>query len=287
MKTSLSFFIIVSRPRFWIYSLGPFLIGGAAALSQNEFTQLPWIPLLLFALYFFTFSNLYIYGINDIFDYETDRRNPKKSEYEILVTPERWKILWSAILLTTLPFLIYAFFLGTDALLWFLAFLFFAGEYSAPPIRAKSIPFLDSFMSAGHYVAGGVLGFVLAGGEAISWPLVIAGLLWAMAMHAYSAIPDITADKEAGLSTVATFLKTNGTLMFCTLAYTIATALGARVFGPLFFLLGVPYIFIMYKTYSSRDVFGWYTVFPKLNLLVGFLLFCLTLAFVFGIKFPT
>jgi 4-hydroxybenzoate polyprenyltransferase len=29
---------------------------------------------------------------------------------------------------------------------------------------------------------------------------------WAMAMHAFSAVPDIQADKDAKLATIATFL---------------------------------------------------------------------------------
>jgi 4-hydroxybenzoate polyprenyltransferase len=36
--------------------------------------------------------------------------------------------------------------------------------------------------------------------------LIIAAIDWAIAMHAYSAIPDIKADSEAGISTVATLL---------------------------------------------------------------------------------
>jgi 4-hydroxybenzoate polyprenyltransferase len=35
---------------------------------------------------------------------------------------------------------------------------------------------------------------------------VIAGMARAMAMHAFSAVPDIQADKDAKLATIATFL---------------------------------------------------------------------------------
>lgn len=43
----------------------------------------------------------------------------------------------------------------------FLAFLFFAGQYSAKPIRAKGRPGRDSFFSAGHYIATAAFGFFL------------------------------------------------------------------------------------------------------------------------------
>jgi lycopene elongase/hydratase (dihydrobisanhydrobacterioruberin-forming) len=61
----------------------------------------------IFAAYFLISANIWIYGINDIYDYETDKLNPKKTEgYEALVTPPEQKSLWKRILWTTLPFLI-------------------------------------------------------------------------------------------------------------------------------------------------------------------------------------
>lgn len=76
-------------------------------------------------------------------------------------------------------------------------FLFFSGFYSALPIRAKTIPLVDSVFSAGHYVATAVFAYVLISGVQIDRQLVIAGMAWAMAMHAYSALPDIQPDQEA------------------------------------------------------------------------------------------
>ncbi len=49
--------------------------------------------------------------------------------------------------------------------------------------------------------------------------LMIAGGLWTAAMHAFSAIPDIEADRQAGLSTIATTLGSVGTHIFCLAAY--------------------------------------------------------------------
>ena len=70
------FLIKVIRPRFWLYIFGPYLVGLAAgASSRVDFLR---FDALLFGLYFLFPANLLIYGINDIFDFETDRRNPKK-----------------------------------------------------------------------------------------------------------------------------------------------------------------------------------------------------------------
>jgi 4-hydroxybenzoate polyprenyltransferase len=43
-----------------------------------------------------------------------------------------------------------------------------------------------------------------------------------MAMHAYSAVPDISADREADLQTVATLYGKNGTLLFCIICYLLS-----------------------------------------------------------------
>src|SRR5215203_1505144 len=125
----------ISRPRFWLYLFGTYLVGLAAgASSTSDFLRLDSI---LFGLYFLLPANLLIYGINDIFDFETDRLNPKKAEYEMLVRPEshRRLAMWTIVL--NLPFLVAAFFVARSALMPLAIFLILSIFYSAPPIRAK------------------------------------------------------------------------------------------------------------------------------------------------------
>ena len=75
----------ISRPRFWIYLLGPYLIGSILAFEPM---QIIWQWQFWLGFVYFTLpANLLIYGVNDIFDYETDKLNPKKQNYEALVTP--------------------------------------------------------------------------------------------------------------------------------------------------------------------------------------------------------
>ena len=72
----IQFLLKVSRPRFWLYVFGPYIVGLAAgAATRDDFVR---IENLVFGLYFLLPANLLIYGINDIFDFETDRLNPKK-----------------------------------------------------------------------------------------------------------------------------------------------------------------------------------------------------------------
>ncbi len=72
----------ISRPRFWIYELGPYMIGvlGAILTSQQSRETINLWRVFLFGFYFLIPANIWIYGINDIYDYETDKLNPKKVE---------------------------------------------------------------------------------------------------------------------------------------------------------------------------------------------------------------
>lgn len=270
----------VSRPRFWLYEAATFGLVGTVSAMQGLgfFTDYRyWI----FAFYFLIPANILIYGINDIFDYDTDKLNPKKGTYEALVVPERQKSLWFWIVLTNIPFLFFVPF-EPALLVSFAAFVFFATFYSAKPIRAKAKPFIDSLFSAGHYVATGVFGFYLAHLIAndstslanITFPLLgtIAAMLWAVAMHAYSAVPDIAADTEAKLKTIAIMFGKSRTIYLCWIFYVLA---GVLVFPaiPYASVLGIlTFSFFMYasiRTKSEEALFKIYTYFPLINTIIG------------------
>jgi len=283
-------FLKISRPRFWIYLLGPFLTG----LAANGFLQsIPSLitsispgtlivsvaPLGIFALYFTLPANLLIYGVNDIFDYQTDILNKKKEGYETTLRPANRQQLWTIIAITNLPFLIPAIMAGV---LWpasFLAlagFLFFGIFYSAPPIRAKAIPFFDSAFNI-LYLLPGLFGFLIYNDPTnVQIPLVIAAGLWCMAMHAYSAVPDIHADRGANLRTIATFLGRNRTLWLCLCLYASSALLTIQSLGWLAYVLGTIYVALMARSLQARSdeaLFKYYTWFPRINALAGFILF--------------
>ena len=264
----MNLFLKLSRPRFWIYELGSFFIG--AIIVATSTTDLVKFDTLLFAFYFLFPANLLIYGINDIFDYETDKLNPKKNQYELLLPKEKHKSVYWAILITNIPFVIYSFFVSTPVFLCMLAFIFFASFYSAKPIRAKARPILDSLFSASHYIATGVFGFYLLGGQNFPSLGVIAGILWAMAMHAYSAVPDISADKGANLQTVATYLGSNKTIIFCGLFYVLSGIIFFKLIG-IYAILGMAiYVLLMGLSFGKDEegVFRVYKYFPLVNTLL-------------------
>lgn len=269
----LRFLLKVSRPRFWFYIFGPYILGLIAGASEQSVLQNShtW-----FALYFLFSANLLIYGINDIFDYETDKLNPKKKGYEELVTPDKRFILFIAICIVNIPFLIKAILIANfPARVFGVGFLFFSIFYSAPPIRAKTKPFLDSSFNI-LYVLPGFFGYSLITGEFPPVTVIVAGGLWTAAMHAYSAIPDIEADRNAGISTISTVLGSKGTHLFCLAAYIASAMLSYEFLGYFSIAAAALYSLIMIVSLRSKGregVFRIYRIFPVVNALVGFLLF--------------
>ena len=269
----LRFLLKVSRPRFWLYVFGPYIIGLAAAAATRS-DLFDW-RIGLFALYFLFPANLLIYGVNDIFDYDTDRLNEKKFDYETMVDRGRHKDLVLWIILFNLPFLVAAAIFVPFTWISIAGFLFFSIFYSAPPIRAKAIPFLDSAFNI-LYVFPGVCGYQLLSGSFPPLKILIAGGLWTAAMHAYSAIPDIDADKAAGLRTIATVLGSYGTLAACFVLYTAAAILSAEYLGFISIPLGAVYLILTaasFRSVKTGTLFKLYRAFPLINALAGFLIF--------------
>lgn len=259
----------VSRPRFWFYVFGPFIVG--ALIGAPDPRAYLSLTSVLWALFFLFPANLLIYGANDIFDYETDRRNAKKQGYELLVTPADHRALWRAITIVCLPFAPLLIWAPLACWIALAGFLFFSIFYSAPPIRAKARPILDSIFNV-LYIFPGAFGYFLTGGGHFSISLFAAAWLWAMAMHAYSAVPDISADKAAQLPTVATFLGLRATLWFCLILYLSAALISLPILGWLSIVLGAIYTILMLRSLragTETGVMKIYRIFPFVNALAG------------------
>jgi 4-hydroxybenzoate polyprenyltransferase len=260
----------ISRPRFWIYIIGPYVIGVLAASPVRN-----WPLILTLGAYFTLPANLLIYGVNDIFDYETDKHNPKKEAYETLVKPKQQRVLWRWITVTNGPFLLLLPFLGNDGRWGVAGFLFFSVFYSMPPIRAKVRPLLDSMFNV-LYIFPGIIGYAVVSNNLPSLYILLAAALWCMAMHAYSAIPDIHADKKASIATIATWLGKTGTLLFCLSCYVLAVVFSLETLGYFSIVAGLLYGFMMLVTLratTAKRVMHLYSLFPYINMSVGMTLF--------------
>jgi 4-hydroxybenzoate polyprenyltransferase len=63
-----------------------------------------------------------------------------------------------------------------------------------------------------------------------------------MAMHTYSAIPDIDVDKEVGIITTAGFLGKNKTLIYCGTLRALSTLLASLTLSWIIAPLGIIYL---------------------------------------------
>lgn len=258
-------YLRISRPRHWIYLLGPFLVGVVASDTSGFF----WPALAVFVFYFTFPANLLIYGINDIFDYKSKQN---KSPDDLASPSMRWGLL-SAIVLWNLPFCLVwlADDLPVAAKLSLAGFLFFGVFYSAWPLRAKTKPVLDSLFNV-LYIFPGLFAYGLLEYQLPPWQIITAGALWCAAMHAYLAIPDIKDDKKAGYRTIATTFRPLGTLVFCMLCY-IGVAVLTYPQLKLFSLgAGIFYLFIILITFVRVDPsqkFALQKLFPLINVLFG------------------
>ena len=68
--------LLSSRPLSWVNTAYPF---AAAYLLTAERVDVAFV---VGTLYFLILYNLAMYGINDVFDYESDLRNPRKGGIE-------------------------------------------------------------------------------------------------------------------------------------------------------------------------------------------------------------
>jgi 4-hydroxybenzoate polyprenyltransferase len=216
-RTDTALFLLrVSRPRFWLYLAGPFLIGSVFAVS--DVNALATLSFALWLVFFLLPANLFLYGINDRYDEDTDQFNAKKGAREHLLRVKERRLLAPALVMTLVLYAIALVTLvmsGENVLaLLLLALLALSAGYSVPPVRFKSRPVLDMLSNA-LYLVPGFFGYALYAHALPSWGVTFALVCWTCAMQLYSAIPDIAADAKARLRTTAVVLGESRSLLLC------------------------------------------------------------------------
>ncbi|MBF0687863.1 MAG: prenyltransferase [Cellulomonas sp.] len=281
--------LAASRPFSWVNTAYPFAAGWLMATDGRLDVRL-----VVGTVFFLVPYNLLMYGVNDVFDYASDLANPRKGGIEGgLVDPSRARAVHRRILVacavTTVPFVVWLLALGSPlAGVVLLLVLLDVVAYSAPRLRFKERPVLDSFSSAVHFVGPLLYALVLADadlGARTVWPVLVAFVLWGMASHAFGAVQDVRADRAGGLASIATVLGARPTVLAATAAYLAAAAvlLALPWPGVLAALLPLPYAVSTWRFRGVTDDDcerandGWRT-FLWLNLLTGFLVTMLLIA---------
>ena len=218
-----------SRPVSWINTAYPFAAG--YLMVERHVDALFIVGTLFFLIPY----NLLMYGVNDVFDYESDLLNPRKGgiEGDVIRDRERagrvhrWIIFASVV--TVAPMMAWLIVAGTPpSAVALVAVVFAVVAYSAPVLRFKERPFLDSLTSAVHFAGPLMYALVVTGagltGRSI-WPIWVAFLAWGMASHAFGAVQDVRADREGGIASVGTVMGARITTWFALVMYVAASAL--------------------------------------------------------------
>ncbi len=263
----------ISRPVSWPNTAYPFAAGYIVSGGNIDMT------FIIGTLYFLMPYNLLMYGINDVFDYESDIRNPRKGGIEGMQEQRTFHptIVYASII-TNLPFIMYFLLIGTPlSRIVFTLVVAAVLAYSVPVLRFKERPFIDSMTSSLHFVGPLLVALSLLGTIEVAVPYIVAFFLWGMASHAFGAVQDIIPDREGNLASIATVIGARGTVIFSTVLYMAAVVLVAvqglhalpiAVSGLLYVVNLLPFLNV--DDASSGETNAGWRRFIWLNFLVGF-----------------
>ena len=151
---------------------------------------------------------LVVFGVNDVYDYESDRRNPRKIANSVeggILDPAHHSDVLSVAYLSTI-FIISSALVNSrrDNILAAILLVLLGWQYSSPPLRLKEVPVLDSLSNGGIVFLAWYCGFSFSGSipkvpsSGIMLSLCTAGI------HALGAVMDSESDFAAGQTTIAT-----------------------------------------------------------------------------------
>lgn len=273
MCNVLDFYSIVkvSRPHIWLYTAGSFMagaqIGGVLGGSIS-------LGLLCMGLVALTIPvNMFIYGLNDYYDSESDAHNPKKEFLESRSFGHDTSLLIAAaagFTFTAAVFLSQ----GVLAAALFIFWALIVATYNIPFLRLKGVPGLDMLFAL-NFPLWGVIGYVLSQGSLPATSIYIALVPFAMSLHLYTAVHDRQYDAQSGLITSAVYVGSlNRNLLLC-----IALVLPAIVYFSLMawwgaVCAGLLYIFFYGAHFVlgslRNNLFFAYTLFLVMQYIAGF-----------------
>ncbi len=192
--------LIISRPVSWIPIVLAYLLG--VFLSGGMFTSFVILEAILLS---FPYS-FYTYGINDIYDGETDKGNIRKKSILWGQPLEQKDKTWVKNIAFFFGLIILVVAISTQNIAHIFAALvsvIFVYIYSAPPIRLKSRAFMDSLSNAIYPLGAFAIGYSLNGGFGFLHSQFLLFALAFSGVHALGTIADMKEDKKAKISTFA------------------------------------------------------------------------------------
>jgi len=215
-----------SRPPGWTF--GPILFG-IGLIESGKLPRSVW-ELLRAVLQVGSLSLplcVVVFGMNDVYDYDSDLLNPRKSfnslegsvlapvyHHDVRVTA--WAstgLIMGCSLLTRRP----------QNMIATASLLALGWQYSATPLRLKEVPIIDSLSNGLIVLLASFVGFSFGGASISDAPSK--GYMMALVcsgVHALGAVVDVDADLAAGQTTIATFLGRRATALLTAVTYGIA-----------------------------------------------------------------
>jgi chlorophyll synthase len=196
----LIFLIQVSRPIVW--PVLPLVYGLGMNAGRSPITVAAVIQLLTL-----TFPmNLIGCGLNDIYDYDSDRRSSRRrAVWGAIIGPDEQPFVFRACV-SMMPLVVFAACLtrNWDNFVATVSLVLIAWLYSVPPTRLKEQPPLDSLANGlGYFLLPFMMGYSL-GADPRSMPLRYYLLaLCVCGVHALATAADYDADRAAGHRTLA------------------------------------------------------------------------------------
>jgi 4-hydroxybenzoate polyprenyltransferase len=248
---SLASLIKVARPGFWPTHLWFFLL----PLGQRE--MFGRLGFWLGCAYVCFPLGLLLYGWNDLFDAETDRRNDRKDSwlFGARLDDQGLRRLPVWIALAQLPFLVvFTALFGAKMLAWFAALVAANAVYNWPRLGWKNWPALDLLNQVGYLLVF-VLSSWVCGVPQLSGPALVFSGLFAMQSHLFGQIMDVDADRAAGRHTTAVVIGVRASKLLVVGFLVAATGISMRYFrgGAIqVFLIGAGGLFLADATFGYR-----------------------------------
>ena len=217
------FLIRVSRPILWpvlplVYYLG--LHAARASLSVAAMVQMLVLTLPM---------NLVGCGLNDIYDYASDLRSPRRRKiWGAVVADADRPLVWRACV-AMMPLVVGGAVLTRNGfnVAVTCGLVLVAWAYSVPPVRLKERPPLDSLANGlGFFLLPFVMGYSL-GADPFAMPLKYYLLaLSVCGIHALATAADYDADKAAGHRTLAVAYGRRAAAAFALATFAVALVAG-------------------------------------------------------------